>query len=155
MNKHAKQIILLMMLVTAKINADDDEENYRIPAPIPSYQEECGGACHIAFPPKMLPANSWEQIMKSLEQHFGSNATLDSDIGKGIALWLKANASHKAKTPPENRITRTKWFIHEHREISDNIWQRSAIRTAANCSACHINAAHGQFEEDGIHIPHN
>lgn len=155
MNVYSKPYITALFIITATkpLSADDDNEKYATPAPIPAYQEECGGACHIAFPPKMLPDNSWQQIMQSLDQHFGSNASLEPQIEKEISAWLIANSRHKAHAPPENRITRTKWFIHEHHEIAATIWQRPAIRTAVNCPACHVHAASGQFDEQSIHIP--
>ena len=43
---------------------------------LPAYQQECA-ACHLAYPPGMLPAPSWKRIMGGLEHHYGTDASLD------------------------------------------------------------------------------
>ena len=55
--------------------------------------------------------------------------------------------------PPEDRITRSAWFVREHREVDAATWKRKAVGSAANCAACHANAAQGSFSEREIRIP--
>ena len=38
-------------------------------------QKECS-ACHIAFPPQMLPMRSWQSLLGHLSSHFGEDASL-------------------------------------------------------------------------------
>ncbi len=65
-----KPIILIPALVLAiapsAIRAD---EGVRLP-PIehPATLKECG-ECHLAFPPQMLPARSWDKLMGDLASH--------------------------------------------------------------------------------------
>jgi hypothetical protein len=40
------------------------------------FRAECG-SCHLAYPPGLLPAASWQRIMIRLEGHFGDDASLD------------------------------------------------------------------------------
>ena len=45
---------------------------------LPRYQQECA-ACHIAYPPRMLPAESWRRVLNGLPNHFGTDASLDAE----------------------------------------------------------------------------
>ncbi len=51
------------------------------------YKTECGD-CHMAYPPSMLPAASWQDMMGALEDHFGDNAELDAATADQIAAFL-------------------------------------------------------------------
>jgi hypothetical protein len=124
--------------------------------PLPSYQQECT-SCHVAFPPGMLPAVSWQRLMGNLTKHFGTDASLDAAVTKEIASWLNANAgTYKrvtADAPPEDRISRAPWFIRKHHEVSADVWQRPSVKSAANCSVCHPQADKGDFNEHAVRIP--
>ena len=64
------------------------------PARVPvlrKYQQECA-ACHMAYPPGLLPAASWQRLMGSLDKHFGTDASLDAASVREISGWLKSNA---------------------------------------------------------------
>ncbi len=95
---------------------------------LPNYQHECG-ACHLAYPPGLLPAASWQRLMANLPRHFGTDASLDAVAGPAIANWLTANAGTYKKVreaPPQDRISRADWFVREHREVGTAVWQRPA-----------------------------
>ena len=59
---------------------------------LPKYQQECA-ACHLAYPPGLLPAASWQRLMGNLPQHFGTDASLDPATVKEIGQWLQAHAA--------------------------------------------------------------
>ncbi|UCH18489.1 MAG: cytochrome C, partial [Burkholderiales bacterium] len=119
------------------------------------------------YPPGMLPAASWQRLMGKLERHFGTDASLDAASTNEIATWLSAHADNgrthdddghsKARRDtaavPEERITRTAWFVSEHREVAASAWKRPAVKSAANCPACHARADQGVFDEDDVRIP--
>ena len=123
---------------------------------LPAYQQECA-SCHVAFVPGMLPSVSWQRLMANLPKHFGTDASLDAATNKTLSTWLVANAgTYKrvtADAPPDDRISRSPWFIRKHREVAANTWQRPAIKSAANCSACHPQADKGDFNEHAVRIP--
>lgn len=119
---------------------------------LPAYQQECS-ACHVAYPPGLLPAPSWQRLMGHLPQHFGVDATVDPATLNAIAAWLQANASRRIAEPPQDRITRSAWFQHEHREPSALASQRPAVRSPADCAACHTGAAEGDYSEHRVRIP--
>lgn len=146
-------VILSSLLPLYSASADND---YRLRIDkLPAYQQECS-SCHLAYPPALLPAKSWQRIMNNLENHFGTDASLDEATTQDISRWLEANSGgHKAARtePPEDRITQSRWFIDEHDEIRDEVWLRPSIKSAANCAACHTSADQGEFDEDFIRIP--
>ncbi|MBP0593395.1 diheme cytochrome c [Paraburkholderia sp. LEh10] len=122
---------------------------------LPKYRQECA-TCHIAYPPGMLPAASWQRILGNLQHHFGTDASLDVDSVKQISTWLAANSAGDAAAhaaPPEDRITRSHWFRQEHAEVPADVWKRPMIKSASNCAACHTRAEQGNFNEHFIRIP--
>lgn len=127
------------------------------PAPTnPVWQEECG-SCHVAYPARFLPAESWRSMMATLDQHFGTDASVDAKTAATIEAFLVQNAkrSKTGQTPDSStlRITGTKWFRSEHDEIAAAKWKSPAIGSAANCGACHTGADKGSFRERDIRIP--
>jgi cytochrome c553 len=125
------------------------------PPPLPLYKTECA-ACHIAYPAGLLGAQSWQQLMANLPKHFGTDASLDATTAKQISTWLQANAGagrRFAEAPPEHRISKSSWFVREHDVVSASAFKRASVGSAANCSACHRNAAEGNFDEHEVRIP--
>lgn len=121
----------------------------------PAYVQECG-ACHTAYPPALLPKESWQRLMGNLDKHYGTDASLDAPAQKAIGDWVLAHAGSGKRArsaPPEDRITRGDWFIREHREVPKAAWTRPAIKSASNCSACHRGANEGDYDEDRVSIP--
>lgn len=131
------------------------ESNGRQVPLLPKYSQECA-ACHIAYSPALMPAASWRRIMSNLPNHFGTDASLDPATTKELALWINAHAgSYKrvSEEPPQDRITRTAWFVRKHNEVSAASWKNPAVKSAANCIACHTTAEKGDFNERNIRIP--
>jgi len=119
------------------------------------YQQECA-ACHMAYPPGMLPAASWTRILNHMDKHFGTDASLDDATLRELSTWLPANGGtfrRVREAPPQDRITQSTWFIRQHDEVSSATWKRASIGSAANCAACHAGAAKGNFNEHDVRIP--
>ncbi|WP_029524647.1 diheme cytochrome c [Polaromonas glacialis] len=131
-----------------------DGDRSRVPL-LPKYQQECA-ACHLAYPPGMLPATSWKRVMANLPRHYGTDASLDPATVKQLSTWLGANAGtykRVSEEPPQDRITTSSWFEGKHREVAPQVWKRAAIGSRANCAACHTGADKGDFDDDNIRIP--
>lgn len=147
--------VLLSALAFLSTASHADDHGRRVPL-LPKYQQECS-ACHVAYPPGLLPAASWQRLMGGLERHFGSDASLDAASVREISNWLQANAGSGRRgreAPPEDRITRSAWFVREHsEELSPDVWRRAAVGSPANCAACHTRAAEGSYREREIRIP--
>jgi hypothetical protein len=123
---------LAIVLALAALPAVADD--VRVP-PNPAYQAECG-SCHVAYPPQLLPAASWRQLMAGLDKHFGSDASLEPALGKEIEQFLAAHAGRR-RGGTELRITETRWFRKEHGEV----------KSPADCGACHAGAEKGIYED--------
>ena len=61
--------------------------------------KECS-ACHMAYQPQLLPARSWDALMKGLDNHFGETASLDPAVTADIGAYPTANAAMPAEEPP-------------------------------------------------------
>ncbi|GAB4398245.1 MAG: diheme cytochrome c [Rhodoferax sp.] len=122
----------------------------------PKWAAECSG-CHMAFPPGLLPAASWQKIMNGLDQHFGTDASLAPADAQEITQYLLKYPSNRwtANTAPL-RITESGWFKAKHfdkREIRPEVWKRESVKSPANCMACHRQADKGDFNEHAVKIP--
>jgi Dihaem cytochrome c len=145
-------LVLLTPLWSAAARADDHGSGVTV---TPLYTQECA-ACHLAYPPGMLPASSWQRLTGKLTQHFGVDASLDPATLAQLTPWLLAHAGtvrRIAENPPEDRISRSPWFVRKHHEIAADTWKRASIKSASNCAACHRGAEQGDFDEDRVRIP--
>ena len=132
--------------------ADGDLRGVRVPL-LPKYRQECA-SCHVAYPPGLLPADSWQRLIDNSPRHFGTDASLDPASANELAAWLTANADKRVReAPPQDRITTSAWFTREHDEVSPAIWRRPAVKSPANCGACHVRADQGDFSEHNARIP--
>jgi mono/diheme cytochrome c family protein len=154
----AARVMLSAACLLGTAYADDDEgERERAPRTpvLAAYQQECG-ACHVAYPAGLLPAESWKRVIGGLQHHYGTDASLDAATAKTLSAWLVRNAGTSrrvSEAPPEDRITRSGWFVREHDEVPAAAWKRASIKSPARCAACHTNAEKGDFNEHDIRIP--
>lgn len=149
-------VFLACVLALAMPGAWASEMERRAPVvPDPQWQAECG-SCHVAYPPALLAKGDWRRVMATLDRHFGTDASVDPAIARHIAAFLEQNGGREqAEVPPAGtpRITQTRWFLREHREVPAQVWTRASVGSAANCTACHTGAAAGDFRERNIRIP--
>lgn len=162
MNSRLRRLVGLAFLVIAfcmqPVKADSDKHNASTLVPTVSfkrYSSECA-ACHTAYLPQFLPSRSWKSIMGGLSNHYGVDATVSKEDLAFLAGWLEANSARSGKrseVPPDNRITESRWFKKEHREIGPSVFARASIKGPSNCQACHVFADKGNFNDDNIQIP--
>ena len=159
--KHLLLALLVATAVTAHADGGNKYNGENRGKPVmPSqanakWQQECG-ACHMAFPPGLLPAASWRKMMTGLDKHFGTDASLPAADVTEITQFLVKNESNRwsASTAPL-RITESAWFKakHDAREVDPAVWKRASIKSPSNCVACHAGAEKGNFDEHSIKIP--
>ncbi len=129
------------------------------------YISECG-ACHVAYPPNLLPAASWKKMMLNLEDHFGENAETDKETATHISNYLQEQALPLGKRSKwsrmlrnmsdkaPQRISKLPYFVHEHDEIADKMVKGNPkVGSFSQCNACHKDAEKGMFDEDSVNIP--
>ena len=123
--------------------------------------KECG-ACHMAFPPQLLPARSWQKIMSGLADHFGENADLADPTRAEITGYLVAHAADAPGTANgwfflrgvdasavPLRITQLPFWKAAHSEIPAAEFKSVKVKSAANCLACHRSGGQGESGESG------
>jgi hypothetical protein len=112
------------------------------------FQRECS-ACHMAYPPQLLPARSWRALTGDLSHHFGEDASLDKPTTQRITEYLVANAADSPSgdrgvmqglQPRETpiRITDMPFWRSIHPQLlARGVGTGPGIRSAANCLRCH------------------
>ena len=129
------------------------------------WREECG-SCHLAFHPSLLPARSWKAMMEGQASHFGEDLFLERDTMEEIKTFLMENAAELESTEAAWKINRSipkaetllriieaAYWIEKHQEISDAVWDNPKVNGKVNCSACHMDAEAGTFEDAAMHLP--
>ncbi len=129
------------------------------------WREACG-ECHLAYHPTLLPARSWQRMLAEQHEHFEEDLDLDDETLLEIQTFLMANAAESEltepawkinnSTPPEQtplRITKTAYWIEQHQNIVDEIWQHPDVNFQGNCGACHLDAEQGTFEDSAMRLP--
>ncbi len=149
----------------------EDERDFRPTAYLrdpqyPAYLTGCGD-CHMAYPANMLPGESWQAMMASLDNHFGDNAELDPQVASEIGDFLNRHAAgpdqggysarlwrSTRKVALASRITDTDYFRGKHHEITTAmVTENPDIGSFSRCDACHADAAQGAFDEHQVSIP--
>ena len=129
----------------------------------PTTAAECG-ACHMAYPPSLLPAQSWHGLMAGLSDHFGEDASLDPATAAQIEGWLVAHAAETVDTLPARLFTRidpgapftvtaTPAWKRLHADLPATLFATKPVASRSNCAACHADAASGRFSPFAIAIP--
>ncbi len=131
------------------------------------YMKECT-SCHFGYQPQLLPKRSWVKMMGELENHFGSDASLEETDRLSIEKYLVQNAGdmptvsykhfkkiNRSIAPDEapQRISDTRYFIKEHRGIAQRLIEQKEVKSISNCKACHTTADKGSYSERDIFIP--
>ncbi len=138
------------------------------PVDNPAYQEECG-ACHLAYPPGLLPSRSWDKLLteEALADHFGDDATLEADTLKEIRDYALANAADKSwykrsrkialateQGDAPLRITEVRYIKRKHHEIPEKMVKGNKdVKSLSHCNKCHTKANDGNFDSDTVSIP--
>ncbi len=131
------------------------------PARDATFDLQCG-ACHLAFPPSLAPAATWNAILADLQHHFGADASLSPDQVTSIRFWLDGNSAEHWDTLPSHvlrmaaagslRISDTPGWQRLHRDIPAAVFAPKRLRHS-DCAACHADAASGLFAPQEIDIP--
>lgn len=135
-----------------------------------TYRGECG-ECHLAYPPGLLPARSWELLLtpQALSQHFGVNADIEPTKLQAIRAYAIAYAADRsyykrarkiavgsATGPAPQRITELTYVSRTHRQIpADWIAGNPQVKSLSQCDRCHTQAADGVFDNDTVSIPNH
>lgn len=165
-----KKLVISSLLIAGSLLAESSSlfegKKGVAPATDSLYLKECG-SCHFAYQPGLLPSRSWVKVMENLSDHFGTDASVEGADNSKILKYLKDNSAEKftdykrskkindsvaaAETPIA--ITKTRYFIQKHRELSAKHIEQKEVKSLANCMACHTKADKGSYNEREINIP--
>jgi hypothetical protein len=148
-------VILFGLLISLPVFGDDE---HVLLLTDQLTKSECS-ACHFAYPAAMLPKVSWTKIMGNLENHFGEDASLDTQTTQDITKYLVAQAGDTAfwsakfvrgldNQNPPIRITETTYWVGRHLGISKEILPSGLAGLKSNCAVCHLSAASGYYEKN-------
>lgn len=163
---------MLLLLGTSAFGASAAVKRHGdAPAPAPAsaptadaaalYETECG-ACHLAYPPGLLPAASWRKVLGGLDSHFGENAELGGTERARIEAWLVGNAAESGSNRKSSkilrslggaaplRITEVPYIRRKHHELKASVFERPSVGSRSNCNACHSGAAEGNFHRHRV-----
>ncbi len=158
-NIHFQRLAVIFLASAAAVSLAEADGLSTPPVKDATTAKECG-ACHMLYPPGLLPARSWTRLMADLQNHFGDNADLDDTTRRAIAGYLAANAADHlrgrsgkmvrglAAGEPPLRISELPYFRKEHRRIGPAELQRRSAKSIADCKACHAGAEQGRFDDD-------
>lgn len=102
--------------------------------------------------------------MATLSDHFGEDASLDSETTSNIEAWLTAHSAETADTWPARAlsqttpeapftVTQTRFWQHMHGDFPDEVFTDPAVAGRSNCAACHSDANRGLFSPFAIELP--
>jgi hypothetical protein len=109
------------------------------------------GACHMAYPSRMLPARSWTAILTGMDRHFGQNVAIAEKDLVDIRNYLTSNAADSPNAPTQDRhfmsglfpdstplrITATPWWGQIHADFRSENGKQSEMTSPADCLGCH------------------
>jgi hypothetical protein len=81
---------------------------------------------------------------------------VDAKSLAALRAFLDSNAGRDRRASagtPSLRISEADWFRREHRKVPGTTWQGAAVKSPANCAACHTGAERGDYTERGIRVP--
>lgn len=118
--------------------------------------------CHLAYSPALLPARSWERMLREQDRHFGEDLSLPAAkielLRQSIdaappswSAWKLARSAAPGESP--QKISELPYWRAAHRRIPAA--QFSAPHSAGrhDCQACHRDALSGIFHPRMIRTP--
>ena len=124
-------MFLAVALAVPLLQARAEEGTYLPPVTDQTVAKECG-ACHMVFPPQLLPARSWQKLMADLSSHFGEDATLADPARQTITSYLVAHAADGPQTRDGKRFLRGLSAADTPQRISATpFWQRAHDEVSA------------------------
>ncbi len=128
------------------------------------FVSECGD-CHEVYHPSLLPRSSWEILMGELDDHFGEDASLGEQTTAQITAFLTsyssevwdteaANLLRKVDPEKPTQISASPFWIQNHQNIPEVVFETRPVSGEGNCVACHKDASGGRFDDQEIEIAH-
>ncbi|KIM11374.1 MAG: hypothetical protein KU37_07025 [Sulfuricurvum sp. PC08-66] len=132
------------------------------------YIENCT-ECHFGYQAGLLNAPTWEKMLQveELENHFGTDASIDEADRIHLIEFLKSNSAEtlwnkKSRKIASSmgdkvilRISEVPYIKKKHEDVKESLFTQEKVKSRAHCNRCHEGAAKGLFEEDDVLIPNH
>ena len=127
---------------------------------MPISYNECK-ECHMFYPPNITNKKSQMIVLDNLSNHFGTDASLDSDIVAKIKTEIENFAPEKTKPNLEGdakflainqSITGTKLWERKHRNFDDKWFKEHRIKKT-DCKSCHTKIENGSLSPFELKVP--
>lgn len=129
------------------------------------WQESCS-ECHMAYPPSLLPARSWERMLAEQDDHFGEDLFLTPETVAALLEYAKKNSAEQvhrevswrtlqslAAEESPLRITESPYWRRVHQDIDASAWELPSVNGKFDCGACHLDALQGGFMNGAMRLP--
>ncbi len=164
-----KGLIFISVLLIGNLYADGwswGQKKGVAPVTDKLYIEECA-SCHFGYQAGLLPSRSWKKVMSGLDDHFGTDASLEPEDNQKILKYLVNNSAEKFTNYKRSKrinnsisrystpiaITKTPYMIKKHKQIPIKLIKQKEVSSLANCKTCHTTADKGIYRERDILIP--
>lgn len=118
-----------------------------------SWFRECKD-CHLAYSPALLPARSWERMLREQDRHFGEDLSLPpakierlreaiNTAPSSWGAWKLARSAAPGEEP--QKITELPYWREAHRRIPATRYSAPNAAGRHDCEACHRDALSGIF----------
>ena len=131
------------------------EQHGVLPKDMPvSYRTECA-SCHVAIPPDMLTVGPWNEIMDSLGDHYGvdaslSDATTQTEIREFLGRYAGRPSSMRAMNHGDRlRMSDTLYFHRRHGKVKA-YFADSRVMGPINCPVCHVGHEEGHYDAKSL-----
>lgn len=106
-----------------------------------AYLETCA-SCHIAIPPEVLPIESWQEILRKPDNHFGTSIPNFNRFTQ-LLIWDYVSTFSRPSPPDSPRILyveKSRYFkvLHPRVTLPPNM-------SSKTCVTCHPNVANANF----------
>ncbi|MEB3310322.1 MAG: hypothetical protein VKJ02_08815 [Snowella sp.] len=106
-----------------------------------AYLETCA-SCHIAIPPEVLPIESWQEILRKPDNHYGTSIPNFNRFTQ-LLIWDYVSTFSRPSPPDSPRILyveKSRYFkaLHPRVTMPPNM-------SAKTCVTCHPNVANANF----------
>ncbi len=106
-----------------------------------AYLETCA-SCHIAIPPEVLPVESWQEILRKPDNHFGTSIPNFNRFTQ-LLIWDYVSTFSRPSPPDSPRILyveKSRYFKALHPRVT-----MPSEMSAKTCVVCHPNVANANF----------
>jgi len=171
-------ILLILVVITSSVGyfwgyLTQSEDQPYLPfvgpeLPDNALWDEACGDCHLAYHPTLLPDRIWQRILNEQHDHFEEDLDFDEETLVALHTFAVKNAAESMQTeaawkmqhttPPDYsklRITKTPYWVKQHQNIAEEIWQHPDVIFKGNCGVCHLDAEQGTFEDAAMRLPDN